>query len=60
LAVAAVLLLLGSNAQAQGAAKACASGIKTLCGKTRHRLPVFFSALPFITVIVIAGANMLR
>jgi len=31
LAVATVLLLLGSNAQAQGAAKACASDIKTLC-----------------------------
>jgi hypothetical protein len=31
LAVAAVLLVLGSNAQAQSAAKTCASDIKTLC-----------------------------
>jgi hypothetical protein len=35
LAVAAILLLLGSNAQAQGAAKTCASDIKTLCADVR-------------------------
>jgi hypothetical protein len=35
LVVAAVLLLFGSNAHAQGAAKACASDIKTLCAGVR-------------------------